>query len=84
MLFNLFLIDVINKVHNLKLGIPLGQDIITVISYADNIIDFVKNKEDHKTVLEYIYAECDKINMKAGIYIMLKKNKKKKKKKKLY
>ena len=70
MLFNLFLVDVINKVHNLRLGIPLGKDIITVISYADDIIAFVKNIEDLKTVLECIYSECDKINMKAGIYIM--------------
>ena len=67
MLFNLFLVDVINKVHNLRLGIPLGQDVITVISYADDIIAFVKDIEDLKIVLECIYAECDKINMKVSV-----------------
>ena len=70
MLFNLFLVDVVNKVHDLRLGIPLGHDIITVISYADDIIAFVKNIEDLKIVLECIYAECSKINMQAGIYIL--------------
>ena len=42
MLFNLFLVDMINKVHDMKLGIQLGSDVITIISYADDIIAFAR------------------------------------------
>ena len=67
MLFNLFLVDMINKVHEMKLGIKLGSDIITIISYADDIIAFTKNIDDLKLVIECITEECRKINMSVSI-----------------
>ena len=63
MLFNLFLVDMINKVHDMKLGIKLGPDIITIISYADDIIAFAKDIDDLKLVVDCITEECQKINM---------------------
>ena len=67
MLFNLFLVDVINRVHTMKLGIRLGSDIITIISYADDIIAFTRCIDDLKHVIECITVECQKINMKVSI-----------------
>ena len=63
MLFNLFLVDMINKVHDMKLGIKLGTDIITIISYADDIIAFAKDIDDLKLIVDCITEECQKINM---------------------
>ena len=67
MLFNLFLVDMINKVHEMKLGIKLGPDIITIISYADDIIAFAKCIDDLKLVIKCITDECNKINMKVSV-----------------
>ena len=67
MLFNLFLVDMINKVHDMKLGIQLGSDIITIISYADDIIAFARCIDDLKLVIECITKECRKINMVVSI-----------------
>ena len=66
MLFNLFLVDMINKVHSMKLGIKLGSDIVTIISYADDIIAFTRCIDDLKLVVECITEECRKINMKVS------------------
>ena len=63
MLFNLFMVDVINKVHDMKLGIKIGDDIITIIAYADDIIAFARNIDDLKLIVECITEECRKINM---------------------
>ena len=67
MLFNLFLVDMINKVHDMKLGIKLGADIITIISYADDIIAFARCIDDLRKVIECITEECRKINMMVSV-----------------
>ena len=67
MLFNLFLVDMINKVHAMKLGIKIGTDIITIISYADDIIAFARCIDDLKRVIECITEECRKINMMVSV-----------------
>ena len=60
MLFNLFLVVMINKVHDMKLRIKLGSDIITIISYGDDIIAYARCIDDLILVIECLTEECRK------------------------
>ena len=57
------MVDVVNKVHEMKLGIKIGADIITIIAYADDIKAFARNIDDLRLIVKCIKEECRKINM---------------------
>ena len=54
--------DVINEIHNLHLGIKLGDKIIS-ISYADDLVLMVQNIEDLQQVIDALTAACRQINI---------------------
>ena len=66
LLFNLFLVDVIKAIHQKKLGIKVGQNIITIISYADDLILIVEQIEDMNNIIDYLKELCANINMKVN------------------
>ena len=70
LLFNLFLVDVIEAIHQKKLGIKLGQNVVTIISYADDLILLVECIENMNEITTFLTEQCANINMKAGIYIV--------------
>ena len=57
-LFNIFLLDVVNKIDDLKLGIPIGGEIVTILVFADDIVIILKNFSDMKQVLDILNTEC--------------------------
>ena len=63
MLFNLFLVDVIKEIDSTKMGITLGNKVITIISYADDIILFTKHIEHMNYIVRQLEEKCRKINM---------------------
>ena len=62
-LFNIFLLDVVNKIDNLKLGISIGGEIVTIIVFADDIVILLKNFSDMKTVMDILDIECKQRKM---------------------
>ena len=63
LLFNLFLVDVIEEIHRTKLGIKIGQNIVTIISYADDLIILVECIENLNKIIDFLKQQCGKINM---------------------
>ena len=63
LLFNLFLVDVIEEIHRTKLGIKIGQNIVTIISYADDLIILVECIENLNKVIDLLKNLCGNINM---------------------
>ena len=63
MLFNLFLVDVIKEIDETKMGITIGDRVITIISYADDIILFTKHIEHMNYIVKLLEEKCKKINM---------------------
>ena len=63
MLFNLFLVDVIKEIDTTKMGITIGDRVITIVSYADDIILFTKHIEHMNYLVKLLEEKCKKINM---------------------
>ena len=62
-LFNIFLVDIIQVVHNLGYGINIGKDKFSVISFADDVILIVKCVEHMSMVINIVNKLFDEINM---------------------
>ena len=58
--------DVIEAIHQKKLGIKVGQNIVTIISYADDLILIVEQIEDMNNIIDYLKELCANINMKVN------------------
>ena len=55
--------DVIKEIDSTKMGITLGNKVITIISYADDIILFTKHIEHMNYIVRQLEEKCRKINM---------------------
>ena len=63
LLFNLFLVDMIEDIHRRGLGIKINGETISIISYADDIIIIVKHIEHLGKVIKHLTNICSEINM---------------------
>ena len=63
LLFNLFLVDMIEDIHRSGLGIKINGETVSIISYADDIIIIVKHIEHLGKVIKNLTDKCKKINM---------------------
>ena len=57
-LFNIFLLDVVQRIDQTKLGISIGGEIVTILVFADDIVIILKNFSDMKVVLDILEQEC--------------------------
>ena len=62
-LFNLYLKSVIDKVQGSKKGIYLGDQIVTIIAFADDLAIIGKNAKACSQALSLATQECERIGM---------------------
>ena len=61
MLFYLFLVDAIKEIDATKMGIKIGDNVITIISYADDIILFTTHIEHMNYLVKLLEQKCKRI-----------------------
>ena len=57
-LFNIFLLDVVTRIDNTKLGMQIGGEIVTILVFADDIVIILKNFSDMKKILDILEQDC--------------------------
>ena len=59
-LCTLFLSDLLEVIKNAKLGIPCGNEMVSLLLYADNIVIFAENPENMQCLLNILSSWCSK------------------------
>ncbi len=59
-LFSLFVNDLALEVKHLNRGLPVGQDKLSILLYADDIVLLVENEHDLQEKIDCLHAWCRK------------------------
>ena len=57
-LFNLFINDLTDRINDLKCGVKIGNEQISILLYADDIVLLSSNEEDLQCMLDLLYEYC--------------------------
>ena len=55
-LFNIFINDMVSDVNSLNLGIPLDNECVSILLYADDIVVLSENEDNLQCILDTIYS----------------------------
>ena len=56
--FNIFLKDLTDPMNDLKRGVKFGDEQISILLYADDIVLLSSNEEDLQCMLDLLYEYC--------------------------
>ena len=56
--FNLFINDLTSRINDLKCGVKFGDEKISILLYADDIVLLSSNEEDLQCMLDLLYEYC--------------------------
>ena len=56
--FNLFINDLTSRINDLKCGVKFGDEQISILLYADDIVLLSSNEEDLQCMLDLLYEYC--------------------------
>ncbi len=65
-LFGLFLNDLLRKVKDLKLGVKIVDEIVSILAFADDIVIFAESEKYMQTNLKCIENWCKKWRLKVN------------------
>ncbi len=63
-LVGLFLSDLLREGKDLKLGVKIVDEIVSILAFADNIVIFAESENDLQTILKSIENWCKKCDWK--------------------
>ena len=58
LLFNLFINNLVESIKNLNIGIDVGEEKVSLLLYADDIILLAENENDMQIVLDMLSVWC--------------------------
>lgn len=62
--FSPYINDLVNELNSLKLGVPIDDDNICALLYADDIIVLSGNETNLQTLLDAIHVWCSQWRLK--------------------
>ena len=60
LLFSLYLNDFCDNAHNINVGVPVGEELISVLLYADDTCLIAKSETDLQRMLNVLHDWCAK------------------------
>ena len=66
-LFNIFISDLSQGMKYFNKGILIGDDLVSLLMYADDVALLAENEEEMQTLLNFTYDWCQKWHMKINM-----------------
>ena len=66
-LFNIFINDLASEISDLNLGVQIGDENVSILMYADDVVILSENVENMQTMINYVNQWCTKWKMKINL-----------------